>query len=234
LALTGFFAAQPPAYAIKKKASLEAEDHPEVVLITARHARTHETCRCAGVLLSERAVLTVAHGVDGFDRWEVSAPYAKNGTSKAGVKTARVYPGYKPGTPDNDLALLILDEPIDIAAKFPTLHEGNLLPIETKLLVVGRVDNGSLSHAQLFKASTALVPFPGNTTLYGGHPQIVEEGDSGGPVFTTENDHEIVGIVSGYLGLSRSNVRTDVYIPISSKNKSWILRQVSNDLPNRK
>ena len=101
-----------------------------------------------------------------------------------------------------------------------------MYPIETNLVVVGRVANGVLSQTQLFKTSVTLVPFPGNLHVYGGHPHVVEEGDSGGPIYVRDREKEIAGLVSGNLGATRSNVRTDLFIPIDRDNKTWILRQV--------
>jgi hypothetical protein len=222
--------ALPPSLAnvqaIKKRTTVEASDHPEVVVISARNSKTKETSRYSGVLIAPHAVLTAAHGVEGFDAWEVVAPYVRHGTGRATAKLARAHPQFKLNKPDHDLAVLILNHGIDIGRNCPTLHDGDLYPIETRLIVVGRVDNGNVSSTQLYKAQTTVVPFPGNTNVYGGHPQVVEEGDSGGPVFLANKEREIVGVVSGYLGLTRSNVRTDVYIPITSKNRPWILRQL--------
>jgi secreted trypsin-like serine protease len=213
-------------HAIQRKPSLEASDHPEVVLITARNSQTAQGGKCTGVLIGPRAVLTAAHSVAGFDTWEVKAPYAKHGPAKATAKTAKIHPEYKPAKMDHDLAVLILDDVIDIGRALPTLYGGELYPIETKLIVVGRVSNGTLSQTQLFKTSVTLVPFPGNLNVYGGNPHVVEEGDSGGPIYVHDKDEELAGLVSGNIGFTRSNVRTDLFIPIYRKNKAWILRQV--------
>jgi hypothetical protein len=63
--------------------------------------------------------------------------------------------------------------------------------------------------------------------VYGGHPQIVEEGDSGGPLFLTGKDRTLIGLISGKLGQSRGNVRTDAFTPIHRKNRAWIVRQMA-------
>jgi secreted trypsin-like serine protease len=212
--------------AIKRKPYKEANDHPEAVLIRSRNSKNQEEARGSGILLAPRVVLTAAHGVERYDRWEVTAPYAKNGPVQTASRTARIHPLYKVDPVANDLAVLLLDDDIDIDRTYPALHDGDLYPINTHLLVVGRVDNGALSRKQLFKTVVALVPFPGNTNLYGGHPQVVEEGDSGGPVYIAGKEQAVVALVSGNLQASRGNVPTDVYIPISRKNRGWILRQL--------
>jgi hypothetical protein len=215
-----------PGYAIQRKPSLEAKDHPEVVLVTARSTTAERGGQCTGVLIGPRAVLTAAHSAVGYDVWEVTAPYAKNGLAKAIAKTARVHPEYKTDKVANDLAVLLLEEAIDIGQDFPTLHGGDLYPIETKLVVIGRVCNGNLSRTQLFKTAVTRVAFPGNVNVYGGNPHVVEEGDSGGPVYVRDKPAEVAGLVSGNIGSTRSNVRTDLFIPIYRQNRAWIVRQV--------
>jgi hypothetical protein len=222
----GLLVAVPPAQGIKRKPSLEADDHPEVVLVTARNGKTGQVGRSTGVLIADKAVLTAAHSVSGFHSWEVVAPYAKSGRASAKAKAPAIHPDYKPDAIEHDLAVLVLDDPIDIGRDFPTLHHGELYPLNTKLVVVGRVENGTLSRTQLFKTAVSVAQFPGNINLYGGFPHVVEEGDSGGPVYAADKDHEIAALVSGNLGFTRSNVRIDVFIPISRKNRGWILRQL--------
>jgi hypothetical protein len=226
LGMAAFVLALPHVHAIKKRPSLEASDHPEVVLVTARTSKGTEIGKSSGALIAPNAVLTAAHGMSKFDAWEVTAPYAKNGPLRARSRTPKVHPDFKPGVTEHDLAVLVLDGNIDIGAKYPALHDGDLYPIDTKLVILGRVRNGTLSNTQLFKAPVALVQFPGNTHLYGGLPHVVEEGDSGGPVFVTGKDAEIAALVSGHVGLTRSTVHTDCFIPINRRNRAWILRQI--------
>jgi hypothetical protein len=167
--------------------------------------------------------------VEGFDTWEVTAPYAKSGQARARTKTAKIHPRHKLKTFDHDLAVLILDDAIAIDHEFPALWKGDLHPIGTKLVVVGRVDHGTVSRTKLFEAPVTLVQLLDNINLYGGHPQVGEEGDSGGPVFVPGKHPEIAAVVSGGIRFSRNNVPTDVYIPICRQNRPWILQQIPND-----
>lgn len=216
----------PNVEAIKRVPEVEAKDHPEVVHVSSRSAQRGELGKSCGVLLASNIVLTAAHGVARFDAWEVTAPYTKHGPATVTVKAARVHPEFKNDPIPNDIAILVLSKDIDIGRDFPAFHDGELLPIDTKLMVVGRVSNGRLSMSRLYKALTAIVPFPGNTNVYGGHPQVVEEGDSGGPVFMVGKETTLVGLVSGNLGAGRANVRTDAFTPVSRRNHAWIVRQI--------
>src|SRR5262249_13318769 len=139
---------------------------------------------------------------------------------------ARIHPKYRPGQKEFDLAVLILDEAVDIDKPFPTLHDGELLPIETKLNVIGRVANGKVSGDRLFQAVVTLVANRSNANVYGGNPHVCEHGDSGGPVFVAGKANEVVAIVSGGLQESRANVPTDIFVPITRASREWILRQV--------
>jgi secreted trypsin-like serine protease len=226
LAWLTFSADLPTVQAIKHKPSSEARGHPEAVLITSRNSRAKVETTCSGALIAPNVVLTAAHCVDHFDQRDVLAPYAKKEANRATTKTARVHPDFKRGRYENDLAVLILDRPIDIGAKFPTIHGGNLLRIDTRLVVVGRVDNGTSAKDKLFLAPATLVAFPDNVNVYGGNPQVIERGDSGGPLFVAGKEQEIAAIVSGYLNFSRWNVPTDLYVPLDAKKKEWVQRQI--------
>jgi secreted trypsin-like serine protease len=174
-------------------------------------------------------VLTAAHCVEGFDTWEVTAPYAQSGPVRAHAKTAKIHPHHKPRTFENDLAVVILDDAIAIGREFPTLGRGDLHPIGTKLVVVGRAGQGVVSRTKLFQALVTLVQLSDNINLYGGNPQLCEEGDSGGPVFVLGKEQEIAAVVSGGIRPSRNNVATDVYIPIGRRNRGWILKQIPEE-----
>jgi hypothetical protein len=229
MAIAGLVWALPAGFAIQRKPSLEASDHPEAVLITARSSRTGHGGKCSGVLIAPRAVLTAAHAVAGYDTWDVAIPYARHKPAKTISRTARIHPEYKTDRVVHDLAILILDDAIDIGRDWPTLHNGDLYPIDTRFVVVGRVNNGILSQTQLFKSAVTRVGFPGNINVYGGVPHVVEEGDSGGPVYVLTKDREIAALVSGNIGSTRSNVRTDLLIPITGKSRAWILRQIPKE-----
>ncbi|MCS6851430.1 MAG: S1 family peptidase [Gemmataceae bacterium] len=214
------------ALALKHRPSREARAHPEAVLIAAVNAREKRRAGGSGALIAPDAVLTAAHVADGFDHLEVLAPYARGGPQRRKVQEVRLHPGHRRGLFENDLAVLLLEGDIDLGRALPTLHDGDLYPINTPLVVVGRVDNGTVSDGKLFEAGVTLVAFPGNQNVYGGHPQTVEHGDSGGPVYVRDREGTIAGVVSGYLGFTRGHVPTDLLVPVSRQNRAWILQQL--------
>ncbi len=215
------------APAIKHQPPREASGHPEVVLITAKSGKGGRTGYCCGVLLGPTIVLSAAHGVTGYERWEVVAPYAKGGAAHVAGKAVRAHPDYRPGQSEHDLAVLLLDQTIAIDSDFPTLPGEKLLPLDTPLLVVGRTLKGKPSDRQLFEAATTLVAIRGENNLYGGNPQVAEPGDSGGPIYLARRHGTLAALVEGALEASRANVPTDIYIPLGGKNRAWILRQLA-------
>lgn len=227
LLLAFAWSSTPSLWAIKQTPR-ETEQHPEVVLVTAKDSRPHRTCVSCGVLLAPTVVLTVAHGVAGFESWQVKAPYASPEANKASVKLLHVNPAYKAGNAEADLAILLLDRPLRIKGEWPSLPAAELYPLETRVTIVGRVADGKISMDHLYAASAILVEVRGDTNVYGGHPNLCELGDSGGPVFLArhQQQHQLVGLMCGSLGFSRANVATDVYVPLGGRNRDWIANQL--------
>lgn len=216
-----------PAAAVKHNPPRAATGHPEAVLVTAQNARTRKTLYGSGVLIAPRAVLTAAHCVADFEAWVVAAPHGRPRQARA--REARAHPKYQRGQKDNDLAVLVLDEAVDTGKPLPALRGGDLLPLETKLTVVGCVANGKVAGDRLYQATVALVGYRSNGNVYGGNPQVCEPGDSGGPVYVAGKGGEVVAVIGGVLEESRANAPTDIYVPISRANREWILRQIPKD-----
>lgn len=217
----------PEARAIKRKPAVEAKDHPEVVLITAQNKKTRKEASCTGALIAPRVVLTAAHCVDSFDSWEVLAPHAKDRPVRTAASSARIHPRHRARHCEHDLALLFLPREIDVGHKLPTLYQGELLRLGTKVVLIGRVANGTISPDKLFRSpQVTLVPDRENINIYGGNPPVVEKGDSGGPVYTADREGEIVGIVSGFLEFSSAPVATDVFVPLNRQKRDWIMEEI--------
>jgi secreted trypsin-like serine protease len=221
----------PAAQAIETKSSSEATNYPEAVLISSSSRHGNGASRCTGVLIDSRVVLTAAHGVVDFEAWEVTAPYAKGGPATVKATTMRPHPDFDPKSFENDLAILILETPIELQGPFAELHQGDLCRIGSKLTLIGRVNEGKVQSDRLFQGTVERTCIYGNINLYGGFPRVAERGDSGGPVFIGGDGHELVGIIVGGLMASRANVPLDVYAPITEKNRRWALNQVPGEPP---
>lgn len=212
--------------AIHREPPIEAKEFPEAVLIESHGDHDRKLVHGCGVLVGPRTVLTVAHLVEGFDSWTVTAPYVTSGLRRQTVRTAHVYPGYKPDDLERDLAVVRLTEALSTGRKAPRLNDGELLPLETKLICLGRVVNGHLSADRLYEAPTTLASFPGDLNLYGGVPARTEPGDSGGPIYRiNRGKYELVALALGHLSASRANVATDALLPLSRTNAGWIHAQ---------
>lgn len=219
------FVACPAVHAISGDKATEATDHPEAVLVRGETAGG-KVSLSSGALIAPRAVLTAAHGVAGRSRLTVVAPYAPGGKKAARVTAVRLPPRYDPDNIFADLAVLLLDRPLVPADKLPKLTRGEYVKLKTKLMIVGRVRDGTPSRDKLFKAPVERFKDPRNIYIYAGFPRTVEPGDSGGPVYVAGEEDTIVAIIVQRLGRSRRFVARDSYLPITAKGREWILKQI--------
>jgi secreted trypsin-like serine protease len=80
--------------------------------------------RCTGTLVSSTVVLTAAHCTDGmalaYAYFQVSVPedFRENPTGISG--TPFTHPDYNPNTVDNDVGVVVLDQPV-ILSEYPTI-----------------------------------------------------------------------------------------------------------------
>jgi hypothetical protein len=197
-----------------------ATDYPESVLLLMKVGGQPKEL-CSGSLLSPTVVITAGHCVHGFDSWSVTAPFA-NGQTSVTTKT-KVFDwnsgseNVDPST--HDVALVLLDTPINIAS-YPTLASAPIAD-GSKVVNVGRINNGQLSYTALYK-SKPLAVTSGASIGYNFDykaSEIIEPGDSGGPVFVP-GTHTMVAVNSGGGGGTEILARVDLL-------HSWILQQVA-------
>lgn len=139
---------------------------------------------CSGAVIAPRVVLTAGHCVVGASSWTVTAPYAGNQSAHGSSSwTSYLSNGNFVNPNTLDVAVLILDTAITMSS-YPTLASAAVAS-GTMAVNVGRIRNGALSHNGLYVgAPVALTPGAGKGfPLAYAAPDIIESGDSGGPVY---------------------------------------------------
>jgi uncharacterized membrane protein YgcG len=176
---------------------------------------------CSGSLIAPNVVITAGHCVHGFDSWTVTAPFAHGQTS---FTTKAVTYDWNSGAenvdPDtHDVALVLLNTPINIDS-YPTIASSPLADGE-KVVNVGRINNGQLSNTALYKSK----PLAVTSAADQGYPfdymasEIIEHGDSGGPVFIP-GTHTMVAVNSGGGGGTEILARVDLL-------HDWIIKKIA-------
>lgn len=168
---------------------------------------------CSGSLIAPRVVLTAGHCVAGESSWTVKAPFAQNQQASAieGKTLDWTYDSSGNVNPNqHDVGLLYLDRAITLAA-YPTIHRSKVSN-GTTVVNIGRIQNGSLSTTALFVSA----PIAVRDAASSGFPydyissEIIESGDSGGPVELSGTSHTIVAVNSGAGGGTQVLARVDL------------------------
>jgi secreted trypsin-like serine protease len=201
-----------------------ATEHPEAVLVDLYLGGVAQAY-CSGTVVAPYVVLTAGHCVDGYDAWQISAPYAGNQSaqSSSGEMLDWTGNGDTLNPQAHDVAALILSTPITLPT-YPVLATVPV-PDGTPVTNVGRVQDGVLSSTALFESMPLRV--------YGATPygwpldyltmDAVQSGDSGGPDYWASPTGPILVAINS--GATKSNnyevlTRIDLAAP-------WISTQIA-------
>jgi hypothetical protein len=203
------------------KGGSEASMYPEAVLI---NMLAPQQSYCSGSLIAPRVVITAGHCVVSFSSFEVIAPYANNQSSYSSQGATFDYAdtGQNVNPNQHDVGVIILDTPIDIPEYL--IVPAQPVAFGTNALNIGRIDNGQLSMSSLFVSQ----PLPMNDATSIGYPfdyvsnEIIEPGDSGGPVVLEgPAPRTVIAVNSGGGQGEEILARTDLVY-------AWLQDQIAN------
>lgn len=156
---------------------------------------------CSGSVIAPKIVLTAGHCVADASSWTVTAPYASNQTAKGTHKwTDYTSTGESVNPNALDVAVIILDTPITLSS-YPTLAS-SASPAGTKAVNVGRIRNGTVSYNGLFYGAQVTLKAGASYGFPKAYmsEEIIESGDSGGPVYVGSGSSRVITAVNSGAG----------------------------------
>lgn len=175
---------------------------------------------CSGAVIAPKVALTAGHCVTGASSWTVRTPYGGNQSAHgSSAWTQYVSTGTNVNPNTSDVALIFLDTPINLAA-YPPIASAEYTN-GTAATNVGRIQNNVASSTQLFFGATVTLtdatssgfPFAYMST------EIIEPGDSGGPVYIGTGAGRVIGAVNSGAGSGKQVLArtSDVYSQLQAQ-----------------
>jgi MYXO-CTERM domain-containing protein len=173
--------------------------YPEAALVDLLR-NGQQVAACSGVVIAPQVVLTAGHCIGGATEWNVTTPYA--GNQSVHGSNGAVYDYYPPVPTDtvdpsfHDIGLVFLDSPI-VLDQYPIVA-AQPLPFGSPVVNIGRIQDGTFSTTDLFVGPQVQIsdgtPF-GYAYDYAA-TDVIESGDSGGPVEAAGGGGSIVVAVN--------------------------------------
>jgi hypothetical protein len=172
---------------------------------------------CTGVIIRPRVVVTAAHCLAGHPDTVLVGPSAAKGVH-VGVAQAWPSPDYRAGAADHDIGLLLLREPLDVAAipvrAQPMTDEDAGRSV--RFVGFGREDPEERGDARRMQGTAVLGELDALTFSLTPSPSSACAGDSGGPVLGAGGGGEVLlGVISRgdeACAVRASAVRVDAHL----------------------
>lgn len=219
-ASTGLFVACGPANAYDDRAPApqehvgtraEAVHHgataadPAVVALVVRRescAGPAPVVNCTGVLLTDRAVLTAAHCVEGPARGSFEVFFgtsAATGGSYRGIAEKVLEPRYQKQSDEHDIALVWLTAPAPVAPATLVAAgavDGTWVGRSARAVGFGESGDDAASPGEKREGTVELSAVQPDTLTYAPSPAMTCRGDSGGPIFVEQDGRELVAALT--------------------------------------
>ncbi|MDB5218837.1 MAG: hypothetical protein JWO86_6764, partial [Myxococcaceae bacterium] len=171
-----------------------------------------DTFICSGAVIAPCIVLTAGHCVVDAASWTVVAPYAsKQSATGTHAWTDYVATGQSVNPSTLDVAVIILDKAITLSS-YPKLAS-SASAAGTQAVNVGRIRNGQASFTGLFFGSAVTLQSGASYGFPKAYisSEIIESGDSGGPVYVGSGaSRTIAAVNSGAGGGTQVLARVDL------------------------